>query len=175
MKNVFFFFLFIPLFSFAQQAEAPVSKNEFGMNGFSLKRPQFYGEYETGRGIYAEPHLVPGIYYKRHFGKNAIRSAFEFTRREKENVSKGAPWFVPYSTTTIVSINVGLSVGYERSFGDKKLQPFAFADLVFNYENLEGEITFPTYAGGLYPFLNEDFEYGLAAGGGLRYKLNPLF
>jgi hypothetical protein len=171
MKKIFLFLLFIPLFSFGQQAEIPANKNEFGLNLFSLKRFQIHQDYEMGRSFYGESHLLPGIFYKRHFGKNAFRTSFEFTRRATQGNGKGAPWYFPEGSS-VVRKNVGISIGYERSFSNKKLQPFAFADLVFNYENLAGTMIIQGYGtpDELYQFVFEDFEYSLSAGVGLRYQ-----
>jgi hypothetical protein len=178
MKNALLLFLFIPFFSFAQQDEAPVKKNEFGINAFSLKRVQLSYNLESRRnGLYAEPHVLPGIYYKRHFGKNgknAWRSSFEFTRRATTSNGQGGPWYFPKGST-LVRKNAGISLGYERAFGNKKWQPFAFADLVFNYENINGTTILPGYGGPdiVHHYIFEDFEYSIAAGAGLRYKVNP--
>lgn len=181
MKNAVLLFLFIPLFSFGQE-EAPVNKNEFGVNVFSLKRFQAYKSFDNDNVIspgephwviYGEPHILPGIYYKRHFGKNALRSSFEFTRRATTGTGEGGPWYFPEGSS-LLRKNVGISIGYERAFGTKKLQPFAFADLGFNYENMDGTYTLQGYGGppSSRHFIFEDYEYSVGAGGGLRYKMN---
>jgi hypothetical protein len=166
------FFLLIPLFSFAQQEGIPANKNEFGLNVFSMKRVQVYYDWDKDRNeVLSEMHILPGIYYKRHFGKNAFRGSFEFTRRK--NTDRGSPWYFS-KENNVIKKSVGISIGYERAFGKRKLQPFVFSDLQFTYENMAVSQVLQGYLGPnqIRHYVFENFEYAVAAGAGLRYKYN---
>jgi hypothetical protein len=172
-----FLFLFLPLFSFAQETQIPVKpahKNEIGVNLFSLTHLARYHDNVDRYVMDADMNYVPGIYYKRHFGKNALRASFDYTQKF---IRVGNPEIV-YGGHYVAAWkkNVSVALGYERSFGNKKLQPYVFSDLVFNYQNMTGErLIFGCFGPyGIFKFSEETFEYGASAGAGLRYSLNPF-
>ncbi len=176
MKQIIYFLFFLPLISFAQQTEKPVIKHELGVNLFSIKQFEKLRSYDDLPVSIANVNIFPGLYYKRHSGKNALRASFEYTHK---NIRNGTALIMdPYSTQYYFSTrnNVAIAAGYERAFGSGKLQPYIFSDFIFNYENLTGSrVNFGCFGPyGIYDFSEEVFEYGMSAGAGLRYSINPV-
>jgi hypothetical protein len=115
---------------------------------------------------------VPGVYYKRHFGQNALRASFDYTRHKLTiGAEPSDVYFEQYFSATRQDLTIGL--GYERSFGAGKFQPYVFSDVIFNYEKQEGERVYWGCFGpyGLQPYAEESYETGLSAGAGLRYSI----
>lgn len=176
MKKATLLFLLIPLFSFAQEVEIPVksvNQNEIGINLFSVTRFERNRGMLDTRKVSASMNPTPGVYYKRHFGKNALRASIDYTQ---QLIKYGDPNSMEYATFYMNAkrMNIGINIGYERSFGKGKLQPYLFSDLVFNYEKLAGERSYLGCFGpyGVFKFSEEVFEYGVSAGSGLRYSIN---
>ncbi|MDQ3109238.1 MAG: hypothetical protein M3R17_05045 [Bacteroidota bacterium] len=186
MKKAFLLFNFLPLISFAQEVApkpttgiAPMSKNEFGINLFSVTRIDDFFMHDWVDRIDFNP--PGGVFYKRHFGNNAFRTSFDFTHKSR---MIGEPPVLNYYNGSNGNYyntkrdNVAISVGYERYLGlPCKFQPFVFTDLVMNYEHEYGE---RVYWGefnpqGVHPLARETFEFGIAIGGGLRYNLTSKF
>jgi hypothetical protein len=179
MKKATLLFLFLPLFSFAQEVVIPVkpiNQNEIGLNLFSITRFESYRGMLDTRQVSACLNAFPGIYYKRHFGQNAWRASFDYTQKSKlvgsATGSDSPMYHINYLNAE--TKNVGIAVGYERSFGHWKLKPYAFSDLVFNYENMSGVRAEHGCWGpiGIFEFSEECFEYGVSAGAGMRYSIN---
>jgi hypothetical protein len=181
MKKTLLLFSFLPLFSFAQQPvepgdvvilPLPVPKNEIGINLFSATNFQdlYMGDWFERVDI----NPPSGVYYKRHFGQNALRASFDYTRHSlKVGEYPSEIYYDTYFSATRQDLTIGL--GYERSFGAGRFQPYVFSDLVFNYEKQEGERVMLGCFGpfGLLPFSQESYQTGIASGAGFRYKLTP--
>jgi hypothetical protein len=141
-------------------------RNEFGMNLYSLTEMRISN---------FEPHIsvtnsfFTGVYYKHYFGKNGIRTSFDlFQKSINEGWNTG-----PYYGWTVGNLKAGeLKIGYERLFGTKKLIPFTFADLIYNYSQEKGYST--EYGDWTWytdrPYLIETSEFGTAIGIGLKYR-----
>ena len=137
MKKVFFLFILLPAFSFSQEIEKKPGKNEIGLNLFSIT------QFEKNRGMLDKPHItarfnpLSGLYYKRHYGKNAFRASFDYSTHSRVEGDKnnpiGDPFYMPYFYAANIQ-TVSIAAGYERSFGNGKLRPYVFGDVVFNYE-----------------------------------------
>jgi hypothetical protein len=177
MKTFVLLSLFISTLSFAQTEtivpkENVQPKNEFGFNFFSLTN--IHKEYDPiDRYQYkADFNYFSGVYYKYHFGKNAVRSSFDFNQKAiLINIQPSKPYY--YSESAKQEF-VTLKAGYEREFGTKKLKTYLFSDLIFNYNHVQGIRSSPGCFGWGEdsPFNEERFEYGIAGGGGLRYSVS---
>jgi hypothetical protein len=175
MKKTFLIFLFLPLFSFAQQEEIPAHQNEIGLNLFSATKIESNRDMLDRRKISTSLSAFSGIYYKRHFGQNAWRASFDYSQIAKmtgEGFTED-PFYSSYHLSARVK-NVGIALGYERSFRSGKFQPYVFSDLVFNYQNMTGMRSEYGCFGpiGIFPFSEEIFEYGVSTGAGMRYSIN---
>ncbi len=175
MKTLTIFCIFISTFSFAQgetgivPKENTQTKNELGLNLFSVSNFKRGLDALDKRQYAADFNLFSGIYYKYHFGKNAFRTSFDFNQKSIFiNVTPNISYY--YSENAKQNF-VGLKAGYEREFGNKRLKAFIFSDLIFNYNNIKG---LHSYSGCFgwgedVPFNEETFEYGMAGGAGIRY------
>lgn len=172
MKKAFLFLLFLPAFAFAQETENPVKPayhHEIGLNLLSIVQYNIHLNH-------ADINSMPGVYYKYHFGQNALRASVDYMhRRLKYN-----PAFLPENATYFMDgmkDNFSINAGYERSFFKGKFQLFAFSDLIFNYVNIKGERSYQVSFGpyGSFPFALETFQYGIAGGCGMRYSITPRF
>ncbi|CAN5915442.1 hypothetical protein BH11BAC7_BH11BAC7_34870 [soil metagenome] len=171
MKKAILFLLCCPLLLFAQ--EIPSYTNEIGVNLFSVKRFEHFHGADDRMISKADFNLIPGIYYKWHFGKNALRTSFDYSQKA---IHRGSIDVMdPYSTQYFSASrkNFDLAIGYERAFAAGKFQPYLFSDLIVNYENYTGERMnigcFGPY--GITQFSEEKFEYGISLGAGLRYNI----
>jgi hypothetical protein len=176
MKKALLFFGFLPLFVCGQtpsgELSLPAPKHEIGINLFSVTRLSSL----PWRPWYENPdfNFVPGLYYKRHFGQNALRGSFDFSQhRLRRGDSSPAIYGADYYST--VRRNFTVSLGYERSFGTHKFQPYIFSDLYFMHEKETGERFYWGEFGlnGLRPISMNTSEFGLAGGMGFRYKITP--
>jgi hypothetical protein len=175
MKKIFFLLISIPAFSFAQQAETPVHKNELGLNLFSITDFQRYRGVVDKPEVHADFNYFSGIYYKRYYGKNVLRASFNYSQKSIQSGSGFEMPFYYYYSVAAVQKNLDISIGYERIFGTKKLQPYVFGDVVYNYMNYSGQ---QIYTGCFGPievdrFSEEVAQYGISAGAGLRYNISP--
>jgi hypothetical protein len=173
MKKIFFLFSFFPLFSFAQDV-VPADKNEVGLNLFSVTNFDSYKDPLDKPKYDLNVNAFSGIYYKRYFGKNALRASLDYSQKAFHS-EEGALNSTYYSNVSATKKFVSTGIGYQRSFATGKFQPYFFSDLVFNYINFSGHHSFYgdyTWADDQ-PFSEETFEYGLAAGAGLRYSITP--
>ncbi len=159
-------------------------KNEFGLNLFSItnltrfKVPEynFVDVYNPYYNI--NYNISSGIYYKRYCGKNALRLSFDYYQKavgQSLEIPYNGGWtYYDYYSGTKKDYQI--KVGYERLFGSKRLLPFVFADLFFNYGKYtgyrfyNGESVFVNTTNG--NFYLENLQYGAALGGGLKYHLN---
>jgi len=179
-------FLF-PLLYHAQDL-APLSdspKHELGMNLFSVINI-YPGKsqhssitpgdpfYKTGNNIF------PGIYYKYHSGKNALRLSLDYF--QKAHSGMGSITFDPYTSFDYsyagIMTNHDFKIGYQRSFGTRRVIPFIFSDLVFNYNKLTAAQNiylytqyFPVSSVSL-PYYIEQYLFGISPGGGVKIRLS---
>ncbi|MDQ3112082.1 MAG: hypothetical protein M3R17_19535, partial [Bacteroidota bacterium] len=138
MKKVLLLFSFLPLFSFAQEVVS--DKNEVGLNLFSVTNFGMHKDMLDKRVYNGDMNAFSGIYYRRHFGKYALRASFDYT--QKAQLSSSGSRFSPYYyNVSAITKNISMSLGYQHSFATKKFQPYFFTDLVFNYINFSGHST----------------------------------
>jgi hypothetical protein len=175
MKKTLLLLLFLPLFSFAQQTENQPGKNELGLNLFSVTNFFSYKDMTDKRFYKVDVNAFSGIYYRRHFGRYALRASFDYSSKAF-NAFSGPYWHDNYFYgVSAQTKNISASVGYQHAFATKKFQPYFFTDLVFNYWNYTGHSTYLSYIGTVVnqKFSEERLEYGLSAGAGLRYSITP--
>ncbi|MCX6312126.1 MAG: hypothetical protein NT084_10895 [Bacteroidetes bacterium] len=178
MKFLALICLLISTISLAQTESASVSKengpskNELGLNLFSVTNFERGLSTVDKRQYSADFNLFSGVYYKYHFGKNAWRASFDFN--QKSIFTNVAPNISYYYSENAKRNFIGLKAGYERKFGNRKLNAFVFSDLIFNYYNLRGVHSYSGCFGWgeNVPFNEETFEYGLAGGAGIRYAIS---
>lgn len=141
-------------------------RNEFGMNLYSLTEMNITNVKPV---FLVTNSFFNGVYYKHYFGNNGIRTSFDLFQR-----SINEQWFAgAYYSLTAGNLKAGeLKVGYERLFRTKKLIPFAFVDLIYNYSQEKGYSTvygdWTSYTDR--PYLIETSEFGTAIGIGLKYR-----
>lgn len=150
------------------QAQDQAPKNEMGINLFMLSA-------DLDNGPEWDYRAVPGIYYKRFFGSNGIRIGADYYQHNEFRQ------YGPFADA--MNRKTGeLHLGYERRFGERKLQGFVFADLVYRYsktQRINSGSMF--YADVLMPIAPPDYtkaerhEYGGLAGLGLRYNFSRHF
>lgn len=176
MRKTFLFLALLPLFSFAQDVEIkvkPQPSHEVGVNLFSVTNLDTYLDYVDRLVTDADVNYIPGVYYKYHFGKNALRASFDYTQKFIRSGDPDAGYGGHYVAGWKKDLSIGM--GYERSFGNWKLQPYVFGDAVFNYHNMTGErLEWGCFGpNGIFKFSEETLEYGMAVGTGMRYKITP--
>lgn len=165
-------------------------KHEIGLNLFSITNIGIPGEAvfrAAPDNVYGLAHInVPsGIYYKLHSGKNALRLSYDYFQKsytESEYVDVSNWIFeAPNPPTGYTYTYRGtkkeheFKIGYQRSFGEKRLSAFFALDLVANYNKFQGTNEFnwhPEESHYLAPFYYEQYKAGIALGGGLKYKIN---
>jgi len=151
------------------KAQDPAPKHEIGVNLLMLSA-------DLDNGPEWDYCAVPGIYYKRFFGPNGIRVGADYYQHNEFRQ------YGPFADA--MNRKTGeLRLGYERRFGERKLQGFVFADLVYRYsktQRINSGSMF--YADVLMPFApssdytkTERHEYGGVAGIGLRYNFSRRF
>src|ERR1041385_363043 len=181
MKKILLAFLFLPAFSFAQEADLPNEKiishsQELGANLFSITEFRTYLNASDKQLNSAAFNYAPGFYYKYHFGKNAFRAGIDFTHHstisQSDLTENGYQYII-----AIRKRDLYLTAGYEYSFGNGHFKPFIFADAMMHYDNQTGIHTEYGCFGpiGNVPFSEQTFEYGIQAGAGLSYSINSLF
>jgi hypothetical protein len=180
MKKILFAFLFLPAFSFAQESDLPNEKtfshtHECGVNLFSITQFRTYMSASDKRRNSAAFNYIPGFYYKYHFGKTAFRAGVDYNHHTVISTSD----YTENGYQYIIAIrkrDLYLTAGYERSFGNGHFKPFVFADAMMHYDNQSGIHTEYGCFGpiGNVPFSEETFEYGIQAGAGLAYSINPF-
>lgn len=173
MKFLFTPFLFLPLFVFGQENNpAPELKTSFsheiGINLFSVTNLVFPTAYDAGS---CQVHPVSGLYYKYHFGQNALRASIDY-RQKVTFDERGGGYELSYLKTANIRRTGELHLGYEREFGHGRLQGFAFSELLFGLANEQGIRTwYSCFGGGVdEPYSVNSYSGGMAAGGGLRYQ-----
>ncbi|CAN5186616.1 hypothetical protein BH09BAC5_BH09BAC5_17550 [soil metagenome] len=173
MKHFLLAFSMLPLFVFGQN-EAQLNKNEFGINMFSIAGFDMYKDPLDKRISTADFNLLPGIFYRHQFEKNAFRAAIDISQKSVYR-SDGTddPYYYSYLLAGTKQ-NIGISAGLEHLFGKKKLQSYIFSDVYFNYSHFSGIRSEYGCFGpiGIFHFNEEVFEYGLQGGAGLRYSIN---
>lgn len=131
-----------------KSVESNPLRNEVGINLFSLTY-----QFDNLPGHFV--NVISGIYYKYHFGQNALRFSFD----HQGNVNQISP--AVYSG--FVQNTEHFKLGYQRSFGHKRLSPFVYVDGYAAFIHHESTSW------------DRSYNYlltGGATGGGLRYKLN---
>ena len=156
-------------------------KNEFGMNLFSIMAPAPFHGYSSVNVLnpyyLVNYNLFSGIYYKRYSGKNGLRLSFDYFQKSvMENESYDENNLPITNSYNGIKFDGQIKIGYERVFGNKRLKGFVFSDLVFNYGKYFGTLLYNsnTWFGSLTKtnYFFENFQYGVAFGGGLKYQLN---
>jgi hypothetical protein len=192
MRKVISFILsfLFPLTFNAQPLETATDggpRHELGMNLFSITNV-YPGKFPlsniTSSGSYYKTgyNVFPGIYYRFYSGKNALRISFDYSQKaysDMERVTIDEYMSYDYSYAGI-KINHDLKFGYQRSFGMKRVQPFIFSDLVFNYDKFTGVQNNYWLSSGFSPipvssssaFYIEQYLFGIAPGGGVRIKVS---
>lgn len=176
---------------FAQEnkpAEDAGFKHELGLNLFSVMNVNIPGEtkfHAQPDNVYDVPTLnVPsGIYYKLHFGKNALRLSYDYFQKsytESEYIDLSmyisigpAPSSYNY-TYSGVKKEHELKIGYQRNIGKKRLTGFFAADLIANYNKFQGTNEYLWHPEETYysaPFYYEQYKVGIALAGGLKYLI----
>lgn len=190
MRNLFFIIILscLSFSSFSQEIQTPKAntetqpKNEFGMNLFSVTNIDLGNDLYGGKGPinkigpYYSLQVAPpsGIYYKHHLGKNCLRISFDYF----QNAVSETQYYTWTNTNYIgytysgVKKDAQIKLGYQRSFCSKRFQPFIFLDFIFNYGKYDGNEINNVYGEFLIPYNHnfslESFQYGGAAGGGLK-------
>lgn len=181
MKHLFIYLSFFSLTHTAQNIEktevrTPKPLNyEIGFNLYSLtnlKPRYFYGD---GYEYSYDQNFFSGIFVKRHFSKNCVRTNFDLYRKainsytESDNGEKFSQHNGNIST-------IAFRLGYERELGTKKLVPFLSADLIFMTTTYKGFISgTKEFRGSISTvkseYLNIVNEYAFGLGSGLKWKL----
>ncbi len=174
MKNLFIAFLFLPLFSFAQEITPAIAteaapKNEFGFHVASASIIDGI-EDEFGKlTLLTDYYFFDGVYYKRHFGKWALRTSFNYHKKVEEHVYNPQSNIFEYSIR--LTREMIYKVGLERSFGTGKVQFYALADLNFMHRDIQRELVGTR---SVRPVKNSYHSIvygpGLSAGFGVRYN-----
>lgn len=176
MKQVLLFtvLLFSSIYSSAQSsvADEVTPKNEIGLPFFSARNLQFSKLNNSKPTI--ELNYVMGGWYKRHFGKNALRVNLEFMfNRVNEEYNFGTGYWSRLGTRK----GAGISVGYERKLFTNKWQPFFGGDIGYAYWNESGLETvcgcFTCYQDA--PYNGNYHQLKLTSFVGLRYSITPKF
>lgn len=177
---------------FAQEnkpAENSDFKHELGLNLFSVTNIGIPGVTK----FHAQPDNVydltnfnvpSGIYYKLHFGKNALRLSYDYFQRsytESEYVDLSNfifenPVHPNAYTYTYKGIKKEheLKIGYQRTIGSKRFTGFFSADLIANYNTFAGTNEYNWHPEESYyssPLYYEQYKTGIALGGGLKYLI----
>jgi hypothetical protein len=177
--------LFLPFITLSQDVEKTTTtqpKNELGINLFSVT--DWYNaldpkirKWQASLPIkeVLQTNFFSGIYYKRHYGKNTLRTSLEYFQKTRIDFSSftyaGSDYHTSYAATTKTG---EVKIGYERSFGNCKLRPYLFVDAVFGYSILKGKSNYYIDLGQT-EIRDEYFETysgGTAIGGGLSYKVS---
>jgi hypothetical protein len=124
-----------------KKTQLPALKHEFGANLASYGNPwgstpyhlYLYNAMDKPYG-----HVLTGIYYRYHFGKNAMRLSYDYYQRMLYSY-----FYEGYGTHNFEAIAGKifaheLRAGYERHFGKKRWQLIVLSDLVFNYLKVRG-------------------------------------
>ncbi len=175
MKKLFLLLFFLPLISFAQEITPAVAKvvvapkHEFG---FHLASASIIGGIEDLSGnltLFIDYNFFDGVYYKRHFGKWALRGSFNYHQKIEQSVYNPQPNIYEYSIDR--TREMIYRAGAERSFEKGKVQFYAFADLNFMYREFKRE---QVGTGNILPFKRSIrstvYGPGLMAGLGIRYN-----
>jgi hypothetical protein len=137
-------------------------KNEIGLTLLrTLSLKSSYG-YNTKYSSTPYFSFLNGISYKRIIGKNAIRIGADYRERN----DKGTGDFIGTSSYR----EIRYRMGYQRTIGDKVINPYFAVDLTIIDSKFQNE-----FSGGFIPsYLKEDLKYfgfGIAPTIGLKIKL----
>lgn len=149
---------------------------ELGFNLFSLTlRP---GNFNTDYKMVSDYQAFSGIYFKYHFGQNALRSEINFSKRNLRS-----NW--PFSPIVEKTTSLELKAGYQRSFTKGKFSIYAFADAEYYYFHPEQYYYHPMPYPSLYmypmpadetrSFMIKGSYFCLSPGLGFRWKLGEHF
>jgi opacity protein-like surface antigen len=149
-------------------AQSPDPKNELGINLFGIG-----GDVDFLEDM--KPYFFNGIQYKRAISKKYnIRLSGQYAGRSgiKELYIYGefGPPFVTIDQAVAKSYDekrYNTRVGMERTFLEKKIRPFIFADLEYSYVREKGFIY--SASGNISSFDNNDQLAGLGVGLGIKY------
>lgn len=153
-------------------------KHEIGLSLYSYSYATTYLSGGDSYFRYAPNHqFIDGLSYKYHWGKVALRAGFNYqlhtfpnelpedlilTQEYRDDLYWGKIW------------NVSSSIGVERVFGTKKVQPYVAMDVYFMYGKNDGK---PAYYGNpLIDLFNYPQENIVYSGGfkpvlGISYKI----
>jgi hypothetical protein len=176
MKNIFLLLFLVPLSlssrdRFSCKEEPAGRKHEAGINVFSLM--DLRRTYP--KSLTSDPYFATGVYYKRHFGQNALRANLDFYNRSVF-IENGEP-FMGYYKKEGKTRGVELQLGYERAFGKGRFKPYFFTDITLRHTVDKG--TYSAY--GCFsscencPYYEQIEEAGLTGGFGFRYDLPMNF
>jgi hypothetical protein len=144
------------------------TEQEIGVNLYN------FSVYKSSFVYHAKPVIdqgfFNGLFYKRHFGKNAFRATIDhfYTRINTEY-----DWGMLYYKNTGIKNTLELRLGYERKLAIGKLFPYLAADAVFNVGRARGS---RLSWGDMIPDLTERpydtraIGIGLAPAIGLKYR-----
>lgn len=149
-------------------------KHELGMSlyALSVKPGDFYSQYDYRIGNY----LLNGLYYKRYFGKSALRCSFNYFRQLVNYRNRLYGNFFPSRT-------FHAAVGYQRLLGKvSKTAPYVFADASYSIcreTRQQDFLYYPYYLSSSYianPYYYDanpvsSYQYAVSPGIGLRVHL----
>lgn len=135
MKNILLVTILILFNLVTKSQDSNFKKHEIGLNLYSYNRiyqksyaPQYSTTFDFGDpGVF-----LNGLWYRYHFKKSALRVALTYQYKNYENSNEdGIIEAGEYLWGEIW--NVEVKIGYERSFGSKKIKPILGIDLLYRY------------------------------------------
>ena len=153
-----------------------LKKHEIGLNLYSFNNGYnaVSGEYDYYFRYAIQHAYLNGLTYKYHYNNSAIRFGAQFQYRN-----------LPYTNTVLNPqpgelyygkiYNLEARLGWEHSFGTKKIKPIVSADFVFGYgltDGVDGSLIGPLID--YVPYEIKNYSYGVSPSLGVSYQLLPL-
>lgn len=148
-KQLYFFALLLCSLSVFSQKDSIAAKPNNTSNTVRFELGTFVygltlrpGDFATRYKMVWDHQVFSGVYCKRYYNKNAIRSSIEYSRR---SVYFGDRSYSRFSSNRGELASLELKIGYQRMLSNRRVAPYIFADAEYSYFR---SLYYPTY----YPY-----------------------